>query len=223
MNTITTPSTTVSRQLDEFFARVREPTSAGRLIFALDATASREPTWDTAARLTAEMFSAAPSVNAQLVYFRGHNECVASRWFSDPKSLTTAMTGIVCRAGETQIGKVLAHARRENVRLKVDALVLISDSCEERATDLYASARELTVPCFLFQEGDRQDIAEIYREIAAITKGAYARFDSNAAARLKDLLKAVAAFAVGGLQALAKQNTDAARPRCYRTSHRHLW
>src|SRR3546814_20246813 len=31
----------------------------GRLLFALDATASRQPLWDRAARITAEMFLAA--------------------------------------------------------------------------------------------------------------------------------------------------------------------
>jgi hypothetical protein len=207
----TATTTSTSKALDEFLARVRE-SAKGRVVFALDATASRQPTWDTAAKLTAEMFRAAPAGLAmQLVYFRGHNECVSSRWFTDARSLTTTMTQIVCRAGETQIGKVLAHARRENAKQKVDALILISDSCEERPAELYAAARELEVPVFLFQEGHIESVTEIYREIARITKGAVAEFDSGAAVRLADLLKAVAAFATGGLKALANQNSEAAK------------
>ena len=47
----------------------------GRLIFALDATMSRQPTWDLAQTLQAKMFQAAAGLgglDVQLVYFRGH-------------------------------------------------------------------------------------------------------------------------------------------------------
>jgi hypothetical protein len=78
-------------QLDSFLAEIRErtPTTSsvcGRLIFALDATASRQPTWDTACQLQAEMFREAATVGSldlQLVYYRGLSECRASRWLSD--------------------------------------------------------------------------------------------------------------------------------------------
>jgi hypothetical protein len=79
---------------------------------------------------------------------------------------------------------------------------------------------------FLFQEGDNnvtyfnrlsefvsgeQKVEHVFREIARLTNGAYARFDAGAAARLGDLLRAVAAFAVGGVNALANQRSDSAR------------
>jgi len=51
-----------------------------QLIFALDATASREPTWEKATTLQSQMFAEAASVGAldlQLVYYRGHDECRA--------------------------------------------------------------------------------------------------------------------------------------------------
>src|SRR5262245_66450291 len=94
----------------------------GRLIFALDATMSRQPTWDTACTLQAEMFREAASVGGldiQLVYFRGLNECRASGWVSDGKQLAELMARIDCRGGQTQISKVLNHARQENARGKV--------------------------------------------------------------------------------------------------------
>lgn len=186
-----------------------------RLIFAVDATASRQPTWDMAAKLMAEMFRAAPGsggLELQLVYYRGERECVGSRWMPDATSITTAMSRVMCAAGLTQIGRVLAHIEKENARQKITAAVLISDSCEETPSVLYTAARKLnSVPVFMFQEGRDEEVAGIYRKIASATGGASSRFDSGAAARLADLLRAVAAFATGGHKALANEKSEAAR------------
>ena len=210
--TNTAPAIPTLAHLEAFFSRI-DPTR-GRLIFALDATASRQPTWDTAAQLQAEMFEAVAAIGGldiQLVYFRGFKECVASRWLSDAKSLAQIMSRIQCASGHTQIQRVLSHARKENQRNKVNALIVISDAFEEIPADVYGEARELgDVPVFMFQEGDGDRIARIYAEIASITGGASCKFDAGAAQRLADLLKAVAAFATGGLKALAAQNTEAA-------------
>lgn len=186
-----------------------------RLIFAVDATASRQPTWDTATKLTAQMFQTAAAnggLELQLVYYRGEREFSALRWMSDAPALSAAMSGVMCAAGPTQIGRVLAHAHTENRRSNVAAVVLVSDACEEDPAELYAAARQLvSVPVFLFQEGADEWVATVYRTIASITGGASCRFDAGAAARLADLLRAVAAFASGGRKALAAENTAAAR------------
>ena len=124
----------------------RAPASRGRLIFGLDATASRQPTWDAACTLTAEMFreaGAAGGLEMQLVYFRGDRECKASRWFSSSADLTNVMTRISCAAGETQIEKILDHAIRDTKVLKVNALVLVGDAMEENADMLVGKAAEL--------------------------------------------------------------------------------
>lgn len=198
------------KHLEEFFARIGA--TRGRVGIALDATGSRQPTWDVAAQTTSQMFSAVAGLDVQLIHYRGINEFVASRWFTDPKSLTDAMSRIMCRAGETQIGKVLVHARKENEVERIAALVVISDACEERPSELFAAARKLgKVPVFMFQEGSNRSVAEIYAEIARITGGAVAKFDANAGQRLADLLRAVAVFATGGVKALVNQNSDAAR------------
>jgi hypothetical protein len=207
------PAITPKRaHLEQFFSRV-DPVR-GRLIFALDATASRQLSWDTAAQLQTEMFAtvaATGGLDVQLVYYRG-DECVASRWQSDAKTLAAAMRRVVCLAGHTQIRKVLDHARKESAREKVNAVVLVSDACEETPVELYAAARELSnIPVFMFQEGDDDHVAGIYAEIARVTGGAHCKFDSGSAQRLADLLKAVAAFAAGGVKALAAQNSEAAR------------
>jgi hypothetical protein len=209
---MTAPVISTRTHLEAFFSRVN-PVRA-RLIFALDATASRQPVWDTASHLQAQMFETVAAVGGldiQLVYYRGYGECVASHWYSDRKSLAAAMARVTCAAGHTQIRRVLAHARKENAREKVSGLILISDACEEVPIDLYTEARELGVPAFLFQEGTDEYVGKIYAEIARITGGAHCRFDAASAQRLADLLKAVAAFATGGIRALADQRTVAAR------------
>ena len=103
-------SLAVRPHLDELFEKL-DPAKPARLIFAIDATASRQPTWEMATKLTAEMFQAVGGLELQLVYYRGEREFVASRWMSDATSLTAAMSCVRCDAGPTQIGRVLAHAR----------------------------------------------------------------------------------------------------------------
>ena len=207
-----TSAASTSADLQKFFEKV-DPARA-RLIFAIDATASREEAWDHAAHLQSQMFATVAAIgglDVQLVYYQGDGKCVASRWFSDPKALAATMSRVMCQAGHTQIRKVLAHARRENARDKVAALILVSDDCEELPNDLYAEANELAVPVFAFQEGNDAEVAEIYSRIARVTGGAFCQFNDGAAERLGDLLKAVAAFAAGGVKALAAQESEAAR------------
>jgi hypothetical protein len=209
---ITTPVIPARAHLEAFFSRVNPV--RGRIILAIDATASRERTWDAASHLQAQMFETVAAIgglDVQLVYFRGYGECVASHWQSDGKSLAAVMSRVTCAAGHTQIRKVLAHTRKENAREKVSGLIVVSDACEEVPIDLYAEARELGVPVFAFQEGNDGHVGKIYTEIARITGGAHCKFDAGAAQRLADLLKAVAAFAAGGIRALADQRTVAAR------------
>ncbi|MEZ5787123.1 MAG: VWA domain-containing protein [Xanthobacteraceae bacterium] len=203
-------------EIDTFLARVREldaprPTGArARLVFALDATMSRQPTWDTACRLQADMFNEAAAIgglDVQLVYFRGMGECRASRFVSDPRALAGLMEKIDCRGGHTQISKVLTHARRETEATKIQALVFVGDAMEESLDDLCAKAGELGlrgVPVFMFQEGHDPVAETAYREIARLSHGAYCRFNAGAAHELGELLRAVAAYASGGLKALAR-------------------
>jgi hypothetical protein len=209
---ITTIPSKIPAHLEKVFKELI-PEKA-RLIFVLDATASRQETWDKAAGLTAQMFKAAAAAGGlemQLVYFRGERECTASKWVSDPAELSRIMSKIMCRTGYTQIERALKAVGKEHQHQKVAAAIVISDSLEEEPNRVYAAARELSVPVFMFQEGDDAEIASVYAKVASITKGAACQFDGGSAARLADLLKAVAAFASGGIKALSGQNTAAAR------------
>jgi len=182
----------------------------GRLVFALDATMSRQPTWDMACALQADMFreaAALGSLDIRLVYYRGLNECRATGWISDSAQLARLMTKIDCQGGNTQIGKVLSEARREAVASAVRAVVFVGDAMEESVDDLCAKAGELgllKVPVFMFQEGHDVAAEHAFREIARLTGGAWCRFDPGAAAQLRELLRAAAAYAAGGREALLR-------------------
>jgi hypothetical protein len=213
-----TPSqapTSSRSDIDAFLNKVKSLGSTatagqrGRLIFALDATMSRQPTWDTACALQADMFREAASIGGldiQLVYFRGLSECRASGWVAGAEKLAGLMQRIDCRGGHTQIGKVLSHARQEQARKPVQALVFVGDAMEEGIDTLAHAAGELGllgVPVFMFQEGGDPVAETAYREIARLSRGAYCRFDTGSAAQLAELLRAVAAYAAGGMKALA--------------------
>ena len=201
-------------EVDAFLQRLRtiapvQPSGGrGRLIFAMDATMSRQPTWDLALGLQADMFRAVKEVgglDVQLVYFRGYGETRASKWVNDPETLARLMTRVSCQGGYTQIRKVLAHARREAQKNKVNAVVYVGDCMEEDIDELSQRAGKLGllgVPMFLFQEG-REPKAELaFKEIARLTRGAYCRFDAGSSRQLRDLLSAVAVYATGGQKAL---------------------
>jgi hypothetical protein len=189
----------------------------GRLLFALDATMSRQPTWDLACSLQAEMFKAIPKDSAlqvQLLYFRGLGECRASKWVIDANGLAKLMGGIDCRGGNTQIGRVFAHARNEHAKRKINAVVFVGDAIEENVDALAEKAGQLGLlgcPLFVFQEGRDSRVEAAFREFARLTKGAYARFDASAPQELAALLKAVAAYASGGRDLLKLQTSGQAK------------
>jgi hypothetical protein len=201
-------------EVDAFLARLKAApapaaTGRGRLIFALDATMSRQPTWDRACHIQADMFREAEALGGldiKLVFFRGYRECKASPWYGSSQPLTRAMTSIVCQGGYTQIERVLKRAVKEAREGRVSALVYVGDSCEEEIDAVCAAAGELGVlgvPAFMFQEGADPYAETVFREVARLSAGAWCRFDTGSAAQLRDLLGAVAVFAAGGRKALA--------------------
>ncbi|ABE40286.1 VWA domain-containing protein [Rhodopseudomonas palustris] len=204
-----------SDEIAAFVAKARAMAPAatgarGRLVFALDATMSRQPTWDMACALQADMFREAEAIGSldiRLVYYRGLNECRASGWISSSAQLARLMGRIDCRGGHTQIGRVLSDTRREAVASGVRAVVFVGDAMEESVDELCARAGELgmlKVPVFIFQEGGDAVAEQAFREIARLTGGAWCRFDPGAAAQLRELLRAAAAYAAGGRDALLR-------------------
>lgn len=206
------PAKSSRNEIDAFLSAAKSSVQGGagdgRIVLALDATMSRQPTWDLACSIQAEMFQSAAGsgrLSMQLVYFRGLGECRASKWAADGKSLASMMTRIDCRGGHTQILKVLRHAAKEHARKRLNALVYIGDAMEENVDDLVQAAGELGlrgIPVFVFQEGHDPRAEQAFREIARVTKGGWFRFDRSSASVLARLLSAIAVYATGGLKAL---------------------
>ena len=188
-----------------------------RLIFAIDATASRQPTWDTACQLQGEMFRATANIATlavQLCYYRGFNEFYASRWLSDSDQLGQLMNSVFCEGGHTQITRLLRHALSEQRSSRVRALVFIGDALEENpdtVCDLAGQCGLLKLPLFLFQEGGDGQVEKTFRSMARLSGGAYARFDARSAHTLAALLGAVASYAAGGRAALESTTSDSAK------------
>lgn len=212
--------------VDAFLKQVRSmppPKGAGhgrrgRLMFAMDATASRQPTWDRAMQIQSEMFSAAAGLGGlevQLVFYRGFRECKASPWVADAPELLRRMTAVTCLGGQTQIGRVLSHAVKEARRSKVNAVVFVGDACEEGPDPLCNAAGELGllgVPVFMFHEGGDPVARRVFEQIAKLSHGAYCHFDAGSAQQLKELLRAVAVYAAGGRTALQHWSKGQSEP-----------
>lgn len=202
------------KEISDFLAQVKRTpraagtASTGRLAFVIDATASRQPTWDHACQIQGEMFKAVEKVGSlqvQLAYFRGFDEFMATAWIDNAAALLRLMTGVTCRAGHTQIERVLRHLVKETGRQRVAAAVYIGDACEENSNRIFQLAGQLGVlktPVFMFQEGRDSRAAKVFETVASLSGGAYCRFDASSASLLAELLSAVAVYAAGGQQAL---------------------
>ena len=182
----------------------------GRLLFGMDATASREPTWDHACSIQGEMFVAADTLgglDVRLAFYRGFDELKVSRWTSDGRELARLMGAVRCLAGRTQIGRLLRYAGDQRRDSRLDAVVFVGDCCEEDVDQVGHEAGQLGLlglPVFVFQEGDDRIASRLFPQIARLTRGAYCKFDRNSPDQLKRLLGAVAAYAAGGREALLK-------------------
>ena len=160
----------------------------GRLIFALDATMSRQPTWDQACVLQAEMFreaAAAGGLDIQLVYYRGLGGM--PRLALGRRAAAARRTDVAHRLPRRpypnrQGSRSCAARKRQGA--KIGALVFVGDAMEEALDDLMRRAGELglrNVPAFMFQEGYDPICEQAFREIARLTRGAYCRFAPGAA------------------------------------------
>ncbi len=188
--------------------RARTGGKRGRLLFAMDATASRQPTWDTAARIQGEMFletSALGGLEVQLAFYRGFGEFKVGRWTDNEKEMLRLVSSVFCLAGETQLHKVLQHAVNQAKTEHLSALIFIGDCVEEDIDKIGKVAGELGllgVPAFMFHEGADPVGRFAFEQIAKLTGGACVSFDRSSAETLKKLLGAVAVYAAGGHKAL---------------------
>ena len=158
-------------------------------------------------------------LDVQLVYFRGFNECRASRWVSDTRALRDLMTGIDCRGGHTQIGKVLTHARTETGKRKVDVARLRrrrAGGADRRPCREGRRARPARRAALHLPGGPRPDgRARLPRTGAAYRAAPMRASTPTPPASLPQLLRAAAVYAAGGLRRLQKSGGGA---RCSSSS-----
>ena len=207
------PTDSKSADVAAFLEQLNAPSSraggVGRLIFALDATASREPTWDHACHVQGEMFEATAGLGPleiKLAFYRGFAECKVSRPLYSAADLRRVMRGVRCVGGHTQIERILNLAIREaQTDSPPSALIFVGDAMEERLDRLCHLAGELgtcNVPIFLLHEGDNSIAGRAFQQLAKLSGGACLPFDLGSIDRLKALLGAIAVFVTGGHAAL---------------------
>ena len=178
----------------------------------MDATASREPTWKQACQLQAEMFNITDclgGLSIQLCYYRGLTEFKILKWCDNRSKLLKMMSQVHCLGGHTQIHKVLTHALAQP---DIEAVVFVGDAIEENPDALCQLSGKLAllnIPLFIFHEGFEPYVQSIFKQMAQLSRGAYAPFDLNSATELKQLLSAVAVFVAGGQKALKAFSKDA--------------
>lgn len=201
------------KEIEAFLEQINKaPTVAsgntGRLIFALDATASRERTWDHACHLQSQMFLETQDLGGlsiQLCHYGGLNNFTATPWLNNTATLLSHMNAVHCLGGHTQISKLLQHSLKETRQQQIQALVFIGDCVEEPVDFLCQLAGQLGLlktPIFIFHEGRDITASRAFKQMAKLSNGAYCRFDNSSAQQLKTLLGAVAVYAAGGNQAL---------------------
>jgi len=199
--------------LDHVERVIAEKREHGRIVFALDLTASRESTLNQARIATAGMFDAIKAVGKvalRLVYYRGTSECRASSWHSDPDALCQSMLRLTCESGSTQIGRVLRMVLGEEER--ISAVVFVGDHCEENAAGLETLAKALgenAIPVFVFHEcaddNDRALAAKpLFKRLTQASGGLYLELKKDSGAALREALSTIAAFTAGGAEGLTR-------------------
>ena len=186
---------------------------AGRLVFGLDLTGSREAGLKQARIATAAMFDAIRTfgkIEMKLVYYRGTNECRESQWCAEAEALRRSMLKLSCERGNTQIAKLLRLVARQPEKLS--AVVFVGDHCEEDPEELLGLAETLrgkAIPLFVFHECDDHDqwsmrAKPIFKRLAEITSGLYVEFKPESGTVLQELLSGIAAFSARGIEGVKR-------------------
>jgi hypothetical protein len=183
-----------------------------RLVFAVDATASREPAWAAARQATDALVQALPGeLDVALAVHGGSRVHIFTGFTDDPATLRDRAAGVTCQAGMTRLLPILsASLKRPGVRV----VVYIGDVFEENLTQgrrladaMASNGTRLIVLHDTADPAARRD-AELFWDLAKRTGGCVLPFDASAPGRLRDQLGAVAAYAVGGEELLEARRDE---------------
>jgi hypothetical protein len=183
-----------------------------RLIFGFDATASREPAWATARTVTDALVKALPGeLDVALAVHGGSMLHTFTEFTADPNRLRDRAAGIRCLAGMTRLLPILSRAL-SNPGVRV--VTYIGDVFEESpvrgrklADEMGLRGIKLIVLHDTSDWNAKRD-AEVFLDLARRTGGCVLPFDANAPARLRELLAAVAVYAVGGSDLLEEKRDE---------------
>lgn len=185
---------------------------AHRLVFSLDATASRQATWRVAQGLTVQMFDALPEgLEIALAYHSGGRMRPWSPFTRAADRLRKEITQVTCEVGETALNAILDQSM-EIPSLR--AMIYIGDCFEEDEDDAIHLAHKLHlkgVRCFFFQDrlsphSEMGYVSQVFGEIAKITEGALFDFDQRSPKRTGEEMQAIARLAAGGIAALEQDS-----------------
>ncbi len=182
-------------------ARAREHLSG--ICFVIDATGSRQHSWQQAQRTQAEMFDAVKSagnLKLSIVCHRG-NRVSDLGTFATPADAKRSMAAVSCEAGNTEIIGSLKAAMGK----KPSTIIMIGDCFEENFGDLQQVCSKLAaeqIRVYAFVEGNDPNGQHAYKMAADLTGGIFQPFGSGL--DLSDLCVAAAVFDVGGQQAFDK-------------------
>lgn len=190
--------------------------SRPRLLFAMDATASREQSWNVALEITGAMFEAVPgALDVALAYHGGGRVREVTPFSSNAKAFLDKVQQVRCIAGVTALNQVLDRATQIG---GLKALIYIGDCFEENSTLAVEFAQQLKlrgVRCFMFHDTssggqgyDVQTANTVFASIAQITGGALLPFDENSPDLVKALLEAIAVYAAQGIKALEQKRAS---------------
>jgi hypothetical protein len=185
-----------------------------RLVFGVDATASREPAWAVARQVTDALVKAMPGdLDVALAVHGGSRVHTFTAFTDNANTLRDRAAGVRCLAGLTRLLPILAASlKHPGIRV----VVYIGDVFEEGvpagralADAMGARGTRLIVLHDTADRSARRD-AEVFWDLAKRTGGCVLPFDASAPDRLRDLLSAVAVYAIGGEKLLREQRGNTA-------------
>jgi hypothetical protein len=214
LSKVGTAIASAAASLPAAFSDAQPPADTGtpsrpRLIFAVDATASREPAWAAARQVTDALVKALPGeLDVALAVHGGNRVHTFTGFTSDPATLRDRAAGVTCQAGLTRLLPILSSSLKQQ---SVRVVIYIGDVFEESlphgrtiADAMGARGTKLIVLHDTADRSARRD-AELFWDLAKRTGGCVLPFDASASGRLRDILSAVAVYAVGGEKLLRER------------------
>jgi hypothetical protein len=183
-----------------------------RLVFAVDATASREPAWAAARQVTDALVKALPGqLDVALAVHGGSRVHTFTPFTSNAATLRDRAAGVACQAGMTRLLPILSTSLKHPA---VRVVIYIGDVFEESviqgrrlADNMGQRGTKLIVLHDTADPAARLD-AEVFWDLAKRTGGCVLPFNASASGRLRELLSAVAVYAVGGETLLQERARD---------------